>query len=86
MILEKQLISNNIGEKFDSGLVDYKVRNYVIMMIVVTIITSNFKKILLNQKSRKKKGAGILEGLHLCVKQKYIKGIFAMLRLFMVKK
>ena len=50
MLLGKQLVSNNIGERFDLGLVDYKVRYYVIMIMVVTIITSIFKKILLSQR------------------------------------
>ena len=58
MKLENQLVSNNIGEIFDSGLVDYKVRNYVMTMMMVTIIISILKKILLDQKRIKKERGG----------------------------
>ena len=85
MKLENQLVSNNIGEIFDSGLVDYKVRNYVMIMMMVTIIISILKKILLDQKRIKKKEAGILEGLQLFVLHNYVKGTFAISCLFMAE-
>ena len=58
MKLENQLVSNNIEEIFDSGLVDYKVRNYVMIMMMVTIIISILKNILLDQRRIKKERGG----------------------------
>ena len=80
------IFSNNIGDIFDSGLVDYigeKLRNYD------DGGGNNNNKHLQEDytepvKEEKKRGTGILEGLHSLVKHNYVKGIFALSFLFMV--